>query len=126
MEEKKGASPAMPDAFEAGDRPTASEIQRQLIEQLQNTLVAARDANRATAAAREASAPRAGNLLLSAPLPTLEGRRYEPQGPDDPNDPENRALNPGTGVGAYAALLSRPQKEQLPPEQAIPQLFERM
>ena len=39
---------------------------------------------------------------------------------------EERLMSPGTGVGAYDAMLVHPEKPQLPPEEAIPALFEKM
>lgn len=44
----------------------------------------------------------------------------------DPDETENRIMNPGTGIGAYESLLESPEKPKLPPEEAIPDLFEKM
>ena len=43
----------------------------------------------------------------------------------DPDDPENLIMNPNLGVGSYrSALVS--EKQKLPPEEAIPELFAAM
>ncbi|WP_165045699.1 hypothetical protein [Adlercreutzia sp. ZJ138] len=124
---------------------SAMQIQEQIIRQAQDTLVAARDANAAAAeehtmqqeadtmrsrAFGPAQAQRAAQrfALSSTAIQdsTLDSSFYEPNSPDDPNDPENRLMNPGAGVGSYGSMLSPSVKPTLPPDKAIPQLFERM
>ena len=43
----------------------------------------------------------------------------------DPDDPENRLMNPDLGVGSYSSALV-PEKRELAPEEAIPELFAAM
>lgn len=106
---------------------TAMQVQEQLVRQAQDTLVSARDANAAAAAEKRSRANRSAEHAPSGPIRTSDkGATYEDNGPNDPNDPENRIMNPGTGIGSYAGLLKPEEEPQLAPEEAIPQLFDRM
>ncbi|WP_281508334.1 hypothetical protein [Parvibacter caecicola] len=72
--------------------------------------------------------PEEAQAVLNAPEPP---RTWTPPTAQDgfdycPDELEDRMINPGSGVGAYAALLQPTEAAPLPPHEAIPALFAKM